>query len=55
MLEETPANPCAGRTDVFEEYGNFVCLALAKDPAERPPSATAYAQTLIRAAHAAGH
>jgi len=54
-LEETPANPCAGRTDIPQEYGSFVCLALAKDPAGRPSTATTYAQTLIRAAHAAGH
>jgi serine/threonine protein kinase len=54
-LEETPSNPCAGRTDIAEEYGQFACMALAKDPAQRPSTALAYAQTLIRAAHAAGH
>ncbi len=48
-LEEAPADPCAGRSDVPAGLGEIVNQALAKAPEERPPTATAYA-TLIAAA-----
>ena len=48
-LEEEPEDPCAARVDIGPEFGAAVNAALAKDPADRPPSATAYAD-LLRAA-----
>jgi serine/threonine-protein kinase len=48
-LEEDPEDPCAARADIGPEFGAAVNAALAKDPADRPPSATAYAD-LLRAA-----
>jgi serine/threonine protein kinase len=48
-LEETPADPCAGRDDAPAGAGEFVLQALAKEPAERPPTATAYATVLAAA------
>jgi serine/threonine-protein kinase len=48
-LEETPADPCAGRRDAPAGAGEFVLQALAKDPADRPPTATAYATVLAAA------
>lgn len=48
-LEDEPANPCAGRSDLPAAFGEAVNAALMKDPAERPPSAMAYAD-LLRAA-----
>ena len=48
-LEETPSDPCAARGDVPAGAGEFVLRALAKDPADRPPTATAYA-TVVAAA-----
>jgi len=48
-LEEEPENPCAARPDVPAAFGTAVNAALAKDPAERPQAAHAYAE-LLRAA-----
>lgn len=50
-LDEEPANPCAGRADLPAAFGTAVNAALVKDPADRPPSALAYAD-LLRAASA---
>jgi serine/threonine-protein kinase len=49
-LEEEPPNPCWCRPQLPEAFGQALCMALAKDPAERPPSATAYAEVLARSA-----
>jgi serine/threonine protein kinase len=48
-LEEEPEDPCSARADLGPEFGAAVNAALAKDPGDRPPSATAYAD-LLRAA-----
>lgn len=50
-LEEEPADPTAGRADLTAAFGAAVNSALEKDPADRPPSARAYAD-LLRAASA---
>jgi serine/threonine protein kinase len=52
-LQDQPPDPCAKRTDAPPELGPAILTALAKDPAERPPTATAYAQA-IRAAAGGG-
>jgi serine/threonine protein kinase len=52
-LQDLPPDPCAKRTDAPPELGPAIMTALAKDPAERPPTATAYAQA-IRAAAGGG-
>jgi len=49
-LEEEPADPCAGRSDLSAAFGEAVKAALAKDPANRPPSAQDYADLLRDAA-----
>jgi serine/threonine protein kinase len=49
-LDEPPADPCAERPEAPPELGFAVNTALAKDPAQRPPSATAYARMLALAA-----
>jgi serine/threonine protein kinase len=43
-LEESPPDPCAQRPDVPASLSWAVLQALHKDPAKRPPSATAYAR-----------
>ena len=48
-LDEPPADPCAERGDMPVSYGEAVCLALAKDPGERPGSAEVYARLLALA------
>ncbi|HTN22408.1 MAG TPA: serine/threonine-protein kinase [Solirubrobacteraceae bacterium] len=48
-LEEMPADPCAARDDLPAGAGEFVLQALMKDPADRPPTATAYATVLAAA------
>jgi serine/threonine protein kinase len=48
-LEETPSDPCAGRDDAPAGAGEFVLQALAKEPGDRPPTATAYATVLAAA------
>ncbi len=45
-LEEEPPDPAAGRDDVPEGLSWAVLRALEKDPADRPPTATAYAQMI---------
>jgi serine/threonine protein kinase len=49
-LQDKPPDPCAKRTDAPPGLGPAVLTALAKDPAERPPTATAYAQAISAAA-----
>ena len=49
-LEEEPADPGAGRDDWSPELSWAVLQALAKDPARRPPTATAFATMLQVAA-----
>src|SRR6266511_760310 len=48
-LEEQPSDPCQNRDDVPSSLSWAVLQALEKDPARRPPSATAYA-TMLRVA-----
>lgn len=48
-LQEEPGDCGAGRSDLPARFGAAVNAALAKDPAERPASAQAYAE-LLRAA-----
>ncbi len=48
-LEEQPPDPCENRVDVPSSLSWAVLQALEKDPARRPPSATAYA-TMLRVA-----
>ena len=43
-LEDTPPDPCRERTDVPASLSWAVLQALHKDPARRPPTATAYAR-----------
>jgi serine/threonine-protein kinase len=45
-LSEEPPDPCAARTDCPPDLTWAVRQALAKDPADRPPSGTAYANML---------
>jgi serine/threonine protein kinase len=49
-LGDPPGNPCAQRPDAPSALSEAVLAALAKEPAQRPPSATAYAEMLIGAA-----
>jgi serine/threonine protein kinase len=49
-LQDQPPDPVAKRTDASPELGPAVLTALAKDPADRPPTATAYAQAIREAA-----
>jgi serine/threonine-protein kinase len=48
-LQEEPPDPCAARPDAPSRLSWAALQALAKDPAARPPTATAYAH-LLRAA-----
>jgi len=48
-LEQDPANPADAQPELTPEFGVAVNTALAKEPSERPSSATAYAD-LLRAA-----
>ena len=48
-LEAPPDDPCAGRAELSPAFGTAVLTALAKDPADRPRTASAYAD-LLRAA-----
>ncbi|MBD0329376.1 MAG: serine/threonine protein kinase [Thermoleophilia bacterium] len=48
-LEEEPVDPAGGRTDAPPALGAVVLRALAKDPRDRPATATMYAH-LLRAA-----
>ncbi|MGH2661230.1 MAG: serine/threonine-protein kinase [Actinomycetota bacterium] len=49
-LEEEPPDPTTGRDDATEGLAWAVLRALEKDPASRPPTATAYAQMISLAA-----
>jgi serine/threonine protein kinase len=49
-LSDPPPDPCAERSDAPPGLANFVLQALAKEPEERPPTATAYARMLLVAA-----
>ena len=48
-LDEEPPDPCEARPDCPPDLAAAVLLALAKDPAERPPTATTYAGVLAAA------
>src|SRR5215218_10144284 len=49
-LGDTPPDPLADRADAPPGLSEAVLVALAKEPADRPASATAYAEMLIAAA-----
>jgi serine/threonine-protein kinase len=49
-LQDEPSDPCASRPDAPPELGPAILTALAKDPGQRPPTATAYAQAIRAAA-----
>lgn len=49
-LQDPPADPCADRDDMPQEFGWAVLKALEKEPEKRPPSAMAYARMLQVAA-----
>jgi serine/threonine protein kinase, bacterial len=51
-LEEEPLDPCSSRDDLPPQLGWALLRALAKKPAERPSTATAYAHLLRAAAGA---
>ena len=53
-LVETPEDPCAVRPELPPAVGVAILSALAKDPQERPTSATALARMLHVAGSAAG-
>ena len=46
-LDDTPPDPCAERPDAPAGLSEVVLMALEKDAARRPPTATAYAQMLV--------
>jgi serine/threonine protein kinase len=48
-LGDPPPDPCQGRDDAPSELSRHIASALAKRPELRPPSATAYAELLIKA------
>ncbi len=49
-LSAEPSDPCTDRPDAPEGLGWAILQALAKDPAKRPPTATAYAHMVGLAA-----
>ena len=49
-LGDVPPDPCAERGDAPPALSEVVLRALAKEPSERPPSATVYAEMLLGAA-----
>jgi serine/threonine-protein kinase len=49
-LQDEPSDPCPDRSDVTPQFVRAMMAALAKDPAERPASAGAYARSLREAA-----
>jgi len=51
-LEEDPPDPCLGRNDLPAGLCQAALAALAKNPARRPPTGTAYAVILRIAAYA---
>ena len=48
-LGDVPPDPCAERGDAPPSLSEVVLRALAKEPSERPPSATVYAEMLLGA------
>lgn len=46
ILEEDPPDPCSLRPDLPTQMGWAIAQALTKDPAARPPTATAYANVV---------
>jgi serine/threonine-protein kinase len=53
-LEEPPPNPSVLQPGLSPDFSRAVLTALAKEPAERPAPATAYAAMLREAASADG-
>jgi serine/threonine-protein kinase len=53
-LEEEPPDPCAARDDAPDGFSQIVLQALAKDPGQRPPTATAYGHLLRLGARSSG-
>jgi serine/threonine-protein kinase len=51
-LQEEPADPRRHRPDLTEEFSRTLLTALAKDPANRPPTAGEYARKLADAVKA---
>ena len=49
-LQDEPADPCAGRRELPKSLGWAICQALAKEPEDRPQTATAYARMVQVAA-----
>jgi serine/threonine protein kinase len=49
-LQDMPPSPCEGRPDVPAEVGATILQAVAKDPADRPQSASEFARLLRSAA-----
>ena len=49
-LGDVPPDPCADRSDAPPTLSEVALRALAKEPSERPPSATVYAEMLLGAA-----
>jgi serine/threonine protein kinase len=49
-LQDEPPDPCAEREDVPPGLGQVITSALAKDPSDRPPSASEYARRIREAA-----
>jgi serine/threonine-protein kinase len=52
-LDEEPPDPCAGRSEAPEAFGQAVGYALRKAPADRPSTATAYARLIAVGARGA--
>jgi serine/threonine-protein kinase len=52
-LQDEPPDPCAARGDAPAGFGLAVLMAIAKDPGDRPPTASAYATILRLAAQSA--
>jgi serine/threonine protein kinase len=51
-LQDEPPDPCAERDDVPSALGPVITSALAKDPSDRPPTASEYARRIREAAGA---
>jgi serine/threonine-protein kinase len=49
-LRDQAPNPCDTRDDLPDSVGWTITMAMAKEPADRPPTATAYARMLQMAA-----
>jgi hypothetical protein len=49
-LQDEPADPCEGRSDVPPGFITALKSALRKEPGERPDSGVIYAQSLADAA-----